>query len=123
MQVERKILEMLLQGSISLEEALGFLEDLKPKERKKGFFSRKVPKVFTTVHLKVNDPSIDEKTDVKIPLSLLKTGLKILKKEVEELGIDETMIDELMQAIKEGQNGLILDVKSSEGLDIEVYIL
>lgn len=126
MQVERRILEMLLEGKIDIEEALHFLEDLKPKDSGKGFFGRKLPRPFKTVHIKVNDPSDGESIDVKIPLSILKTGIKIAEKEVEEfseLGIDHELLEEVAKAAKEGQDGLVVDVKSSEGLSIEIYIL
>lgn len=123
MEVERKILSMLLEGQIDLEKALSFLEALKPKEKKQGFFSRKAKKVVQTVYIQVEDPELEESFDLKVPVSLLKAGLKLVAKEIEDFALDEAMLEELMQAISDGRDGLILDVKSSEGLDIEVYIL
>ncbi|MCK4774673.1 MAG: hypothetical protein KAT30_07795 [Candidatus Krumholzibacteria bacterium] len=130
MKEERKqILEMLADGKISAEDAERLIDKLgaedagEPQRTEvRGGSSR--PK-YLRVHV---DGSDGDKVDVRIPLALIKTGIKLtavmpdhVSEKLGEKGVDLTRLgelegDELYEALRDLQ----VDVDSGDGT-VRVY--
>lgn len=126
-----KILEMLAEGKINADEASALLEKInisekvdpaKPVETEPGARSPRYLRV-------VVDSSDGDKINVKVPMSLIRTGIKLsaLMPEdaadaVKEQGIDLSALkdlptDELIDALRE----LEVNVDSADGDTIKVF--
>ena len=66
------------------------------------------------------------KVNVNIPLSLVDVGLKLAKKydpKLKDSGLDNINIDEIMDAVKNGAEGKIVDViDEEEQTKVKVYV-
>jgi len=123
----RKILKMIEDGHITAEEGENLIEALGSNQD--GALSQGLSvSDSSTQFLKVR--VVEEgkdKVNVSIPLSLVEIGLKLGAKigptfasEAEVLqNID--LVDELMQAIKEGARGKIVDIDNDDS-KVEVFI-
>lgn len=116
----RKILKMIEDGHITAEEGENLIEALGSNQD--GALSQGLSvSDSSTQFLKVR--VVEEgkdKVNVSIPLSLVEIGLKLgFASEAEVLqNID---LDELMQAIKEGARGKIVDIDNDDS-KVEVFI-
>lgn len=117
----KRILKMVEEKKITAEEG-GKLIDAMDDGEVPSLAGEKIntgdPK-FLRVHV----ISEDDKVDINVPLSLVEVGLKIGAHfgalEDEKLkGID---FNAVMQAIKDGARGKIVDVKSDDSI-VEVYV-
>ena len=78
--------------------------------------------------LKVKVRTMDDKpkVNVNIPLSLASVGLKLAKKfnpKLKESGLDQINIEEIMESIKKGAAGKIVDVEDEENqTKVKVYV-
>lgn len=130
-QERTKILEMLAQGTITADEAVRLLEKspdaaatpepspVKEYTIEKPATNGKQPR---WLHVRVSDAqSGKERVKVKIPIRLMRWGLKLGSKFTDELdGLD---MDELMQAFHEGEDGLLVDVRDEhDGEHVQVYV-
>jgi len=139
MDERMKILEMLAEGTITVEEAKELLETL---DKQKVYVEEKgETKVATmgevvksqvgkVLRIKVAS-SEGDKVDVNLPLSLIKAAIKIgtatdlLSKSVKIGNFDalkEIDPDLIISSIEHGMVGRIVDVKSAEGDIVEVFI-
>lgn len=139
MDERMKILEMLAEGTITVEEAKELLETL---DKQKVYVEEKgETKVATmgevvkgqvgkVLRIKVAS-SEGDKVDVNFPLSLIKAAIKIgtatdlLSKSVKIGNFDalkEIDPDLIISSIEHGMVGRIVDVKSAEGDIVEVFI-
>lgn len=126
-----KILEMLSEGKITADEASSLLEKVSASEN------------VTTDSVEVSDPAhtsprylrvvVDsadgDKVNVKVPMSLIKTGIKLsalmptdAADAMKEQGIDLSMLrdlptDELIEALRE----LEVNVDSADGDTVRVF--
>lgn len=117
-----KILGMVEEGKITSEEAIELMEALEKQE----------DRVLTTAAnpkwLKVR--VIDEKDNVKVkvnfPLSLVDIGLKLgtaFSPELREAGLKQEDIQEILEAVKSGAEGKIVDVFDEESkTKVEVFV-
>lgn len=119
-----QILKMVEEGKITASEALELIEALE-----KGMnSSENAPKTKNTKWLRVDVKAENDKTKAKvnIPLSLLDVGLKIGTKfapELKEASLEKIDIDEIVQAIKDGAEGKIVEVDAEDGkTKVEVYV-
>ncbi|MFO8183922.1 MAG: hypothetical protein R6U39_07080 [Candidatus Aegiribacteria sp.] len=130
---QKKILEMLSEGKISVEEATALLsrlgggkeqEEAETPETEDGV-SRRVPKYLRVVV----DSADGDKVNVRVPLSLIKTGIKLsalvpgnAADQISSHGVDLSNLssldgDELIQALNELQ----IDVESGDGDTVKVF--
>jgi hypothetical protein len=125
MKEERKqILEMLAEGKISAEDAERLIDKLGTEDagqpqgmEARGRASR--PK-YLRVHV---DGSDGDKVDVRIPLALVKTGIKLtavmpdhVSEKLGEKGVDLSRLSELEgDELYEALRDLQIDVDSGEG--------
>ncbi len=126
-----KILEMLSEGKITADEASSLLEKVSASE------SVTVPQAEETQtnhaaprYLRVVVDSADgDKVNVKVPMSLIKTGIKLsalmpadAADAIKDQGIDLSMLrdlptDELIEALRE----LEVNVDSADGDTVKVF--
>jgi len=132
MKTERKqVLDMLAEGKISSEEAARLLEKLDSKavEGHAGPESGQVPAAKLKYLRVVVDCSDGEKVNIRVPLALIRTGIKlstmlplVASKKIREKGIDLAQLsnlegDELTEALRE----LTVDVDSSCGDTVRIF--
>jgi hypothetical protein len=116
-----QILEMVEDGKITAAEAMELFSALERNDQEI------VPKTDAK-WLKVRVYTLDDqpKVNVNIPLSLVDVGLKLAKKydpKLKDSGIDNINIEEIMDAIKNGAEGKIVDViDEEEQTKIKVYV-
>ena len=127
----KKVLEMLSEGKISVEEAQRLLERLEPGPRQEasggesGADNPRRPKFLRVV---VHDSDHDQ-VNIRLPLALVRTGVRLsamLPKEADlhlrERGIDlgrlsELDSEELIDALRE----LTVDVDSADGDTVRIF--
>lgn len=127
----RKILEMLSAGKITVDEATALLERLGEEDKAPGPASGGekreggMPRYLRVVV----DSNEGDKVNVRVPLSLIKTGIKLkalipqnAADAISEKGFDfsnlsKLDLDELVNALKE----LKVDVDSADGEKVRVF--
>ncbi len=129
----KKILEMLSNGKISVEEATALLSKLQDTdttdeqviESESGEVNRKTPKYLRVVV----DSANGDKVNVRVPLSLIKTGIKLsalvpgnAAEQMSNHGFDLSQLskldgDELIEALSDLQ----VDVDSADGDKVKVF--
>ncbi|MFA0833077.1 hypothetical protein [Methanobacterium formicicum] len=116
-----QILEMVEDGKITAAEGTELLAALESNEEE--IVPRKDVK-----WLKVRVYTMDDqpKVNVNIPISLVDVGLKLAKKydpKFNDSGRDNIDLDEILDAIKNGAEGKIVDViDDEEQTKIKVYV-
>lgn len=135
MSAERKkIIEMVAEGKITAEDAERLLEKLGSSERRDQQEGKEpgaeTPRTGVPKYLRVVvNSSDDDKVNVRVPLALVRTGLKLTtmlpekaSDQLKEQGIDLSQLselqgDELLEALRE----LTVDVESSDGDIVKVF--
>ncbi len=126
-----KILEMLAEGKINADEASALLEKINTSEKGEEIAAEtEVPGRKPPRYLRVVVDSADGDTvNVKVPMSLIKTGIKLsalipedAADAVKDQGIDLSALrdlpsDELVEALRE----LEVNVDSSDGDTVRVF--
>jgi hypothetical protein len=116
-----QILEMVEEGKISTSEATELLDALEgnPVE-----ITPKTPAKW--LKIRVNTMDDNPKVNVNIPISLVEVGLKLAKKfdpKLEEAGLDQIDLDEIIEAVKNGAEGKIVDVEDEEDqTKVQIYV-
>ncbi|AIS31074.1 MULTISPECIES: hypothetical protein [Methanobacterium] len=115
-----QILKMVEDKKITVEEATELLATLDKDEE---IIPRKDVK-----WLKVRVYTLDDqpKVNVNIPISLVDVGLKLAKKydpKLKESGLDKIDLDEILDAVKNGAEGKLVDViDEEEQTKVKVYV-
>lgn len=126
-----KILEMLAEGKITADEASALLEKVNVSEKPEAAApeSREPNKSMPRYLRVVVDSSDGDKVNVKVPMSLIRTGIKLsalmpadAADAVKEQGIDLSMLrdlptDELIEALRE----LEINVDGADGDTVRVF--
>lgn len=118
-----QILKMIEEGKITSVEGLELMDALEKGEKGENISAGNNAK-----WLKIDVKAQNNKTKAKvnIPLSLVDVGLKIGSKftpELKEAGLDKLDINEIVQAVKDGAQGKIVEVHDEEnGTKVEVYV-
>lgn len=116
-----QILGMVEEGKITSSEAMELLNALDENNEEI------VPKKETK-WLKVRVKTMDDETkvNVNIPIALVDVGLKLAKTydpKLKESGLDKINIDEILEAVKNGAEGKIVDVEDEESqTKVMVYV-
>jgi hypothetical protein len=123
----KKILQMVEQNKITVQEAEQLIEALSSGEETAALPSQPSAAGIQGKFLRVRvTEEGEQKVQVNVPLSIVEIGLKIgmqigpqFAPEMESLkGID---FGELMEAIRQGASGKLVEVKD-EGSLVEVYV-
>ncbi|PKL67154.1 MAG: hypothetical protein CVV28_07040 [Methanobacteriales archaeon HGW-Methanobacteriales-1] len=116
-----QILEMVEEGKINTKDAMELLDAL---ERNLESIKPKTEAKWLKVRVKTMDDN--PKVNVNIPLSLVDVGLKLAKKfdpKLEESGLDQIDLDEIIEAVKNGAEGKIVDVEDEENqTKVQVFV-
>ena len=116
-----KILEMVEEGKIDASEAMELLSAL---ERNQEEIVPKKNAKWLKVRVKTMEN--ESKVNVNIPLALVDVGLKLAKTydpKLKESGLDKIDIEEIMEAVKNGAEGKIVEVEDEENQTwVNVYV-
>jgi hypothetical protein len=114
-----KILKMIEEGKVSAEEGAKLLSALTNANRPLGALSSSGAK---WLRVRVTDvASGRSKATVQIPISLMEAGMKIGAHFAPE--IDGVNMDQLMEALRLGTTGKIIDVVDDEdGEHVEIFV-
>jgi hypothetical protein len=114
-----KILKMIEEGKVSAEEGAKLLSALTSTNRPMGALSASGAK---WLRVRVTDvASGRSKATVQIPISLMEAGMKIGAHFAPE--IDGVNMDQLMDALRLGTTGKIIDVVDDEdGEHVEIFV-
>jgi hypothetical protein len=114
-----KILKMIEEGKVSAEEGAKLLAALSGANRPLGGLAASGAK-----WLRVRVTEVDSgrsKATVQIPISLMEAGMKIGAHFAPE--IDGVNMDQLMEALRSGMTGKIIDVVDDEdGEHVEIFV-
>lgn len=116
-----QILGMVEEGKINASEAMELLDALERNQQEI------IPKKDVK-WLKVRVRTMDDKpkVNVNIPISLVDVGLKLAKTydpKLKESGLDQINIKEIIEAVKNGAEGKIVDVEDEENqTKVKVYV-
>ena len=114
-----KILKMIEEGKVSAEEGAKLLAALASANRAAGGLSASGAK---WLRVRVTEVSSGRsKATVQIPISLMEAGMKIGAHFAPE--IDGVNMDQLMEALRTGMTGKIIDVTDDEdGEHVEIFV-
>lgn len=114
-----KILKMIEEGKLSAQEGAKLLAALASGNKPLGGLSASGAK---WLRVRVTDvASGRSKATVQIPLSLMEAGMKIGAHFAPE--IDGVNMDQLMDALRAGMTGKIIDVMDDEdGEHVEIFV-
>jgi hypothetical protein len=114
-----KILKMIEEGKVSAEEGAKLLAALASANRPTGGLSASGAK---WLRVRVTDSNSGRsKATVQIPISLMEAGMKIGAHFAPE--IDGVNMDQLMEALRTGMTGKIIDVTDDEdGEHVEIFV-
>lgn len=122
----KKILQMIEEGHITAEEGEDLIEALSSTQDdvwSQSLSASGSPAQFLKIRVAEEGKN---KVNVTIPISLIEVGLKIGAKvgpkfSPEAEALKEIDLDELMQAVKEGAKGKIVDIED-DGDKVEIFI-
>jgi hypothetical protein len=114
-----KILKMIEEGKVSAEEGAKLLSALSNANRPLGGLAASGAK---WLRVRVTDMATGRsKATVQIPISLMEAGMKIGAHFAPE--IDGVNMDQLMEALRTGTTGKIIDVVDDEdGEHVEIFV-
>jgi hypothetical protein len=114
-----KILKMIEEGKVSAEEGAKLLAALASNKSPLGGLAASGAKWLRVKVTEVN--SGRSKATVQIPISLMEAGMKIGAHFAPE--IDGVNMDQLMEALRSGMTGKIIDVTDDEdGEHVEIFV-
>jgi hypothetical protein len=118
-----KVLNMIEEGKISVEEGATLLKTLESPEAKQGF-GRTQRNVSDRRQLRVRVDDAEGgrlKVNVVLPMALVNAGLNIASRFIDD--VDSEHAAALMDAIEAGKTGKIVDVLDVDGDDhVQVFI-
>ncbi len=116
-----QILKMVEEGRVTTEEGLELLNSL---ERQQDAIAVKKEAKWLKVRVKSDDNKT--KVNVNIPVSLVDLGLKIgtaYAPELKKSGLDQINIKEIIEAVKNGAEGKIVEVEDEKtNTRVEVFV-
>jgi hypothetical protein len=128
MNSKEQILQMVKDGTISVEDGLKLLEAL-------GMQNAPIPPIAPVINVNpaggrkmlrvVVDSAKGDVVRINVPTSLVKAGLNLsgqLKVDGKPLDMKGVDIDMIMAAIEEGATGEIVNVESADGDVVKIFI-
>jgi DUF4097 and DUF4098 domain-containing protein YvlB len=118
-----QILKMIEQGKITATEGLELMNALEQDTEEVSLTTSKKTK---WIKIRVTTMEGRSKAKVNIPLSLVDIGLKLgaaYSPQLKESGLKNIDFKEIMEAVKNGAEGKILDVEDEENQEkVEIYV-
>lgn len=119
-----KILNMIAEGKISAEDGAKLLSALRQPKTRRRTGGAADGEAVEAHFLRVNVTDLESGkaiVNVRLPISLVDVGIRMGARFVPD--IDDIDSEELMQGIRQGKLGKIIDVESPEsGEHVEVYL-
>ncbi len=115
------ILSMLEEGKITKEEAINLLETLEENTEKNNAKNSKAK----WIRIRVFDSEENTKVNVNLPISLLDAGMKIANKfspDLKAFGLGEEDLKEIIEEIRNGAEGKIIDGEEENGQKVEIIV-
>lgn len=120
MNTKEQILQMVKDGDISIDEAAKLLEalDVTPTQSLKTNYAKQKLRVIV-------DSANGDTVRINVPLSLIKAGvnlatqLNVNGQPIDMKGVDMDMI---MKAIEDGATGEIVDIQTSDGDNVKIFV-
>lgn len=130
MDEKMTILKMLEEGKINAEEAARLIEAVGVKKEKEEEIKEIRKKKAKYLRINVDDPGKNEKVRIKIPMNLVKAGMKmgnagikIGKKFNSDLaGLEDLDLSELEKALSESEGGKLIDIESEDGSKVQIEL-
>lgn len=126
MSEKMQILTMVQNGKITAEEGARLLDALENNIEFEGQSNNKKAK---WLKIKVFDPEDGAKVNIKLPISLISiganVGIKLATKfspEFKEVGFTDNDMNEILDIIKSGEVGKIIEVDTEKGEKVEIVI-
>ena len=103
-----RILKMVEEGKVDVEEANNLLETLEGKDEKKNIEAGKSK--FIKILVEENG---EEKVDISIPMVLARSFMKFVPKNAKQSLDDQNInLDDILESIESGvENGTLVDIK------------
>ena len=123
MNSKEQILEMVKEGTLSVEEGLKLLSAMETKQP----VSEVRPSISNArrmIKILINSKDGDD-VKVNIPLALVKVGLDIGSKmnvNGKQLDLKGVDLDSIMQMIDEGASGELVNVQSADGETVRIFV-
>lgn len=124
MEEKLSILKMLEDGKISVDEASKLLEAIEGKKEELSLAVKKDEGSAKWIRVRVTGNK--EKVNINVPIALVDIAFKIAK--ANDKSFDMTLgqfnldVNSIIQMIKEGAEGKIVDVETDDGQKVEVVI-
>lgn len=120
---QMKILKMIEDGVITAADGMKLLEAI--SEEPQATESNKNDSV-EWVRIKVTDPKRANKdVNIKLPMSLIKIGMKIGEKFSVNFGtnLDPGDFQKILEAIQEGGAGEVINIETDDGQIVEISLV
>lgn len=117
-----QILEMVREGKVTPEDGVRLLEALEAPRRREG--GEPGPGGTAAQFLRIRIQGEDgEKVAVNIPLDLARVAIKFLPREARAV-LDQQQIDleSILEAIRKGASGKLVEIRDEEGATIDIYV-
>lgn len=116
---------MVRDGKITAEVGVNLLEVLdKPGQNINDDNNNSYLNV-KWIKVRVIEPNGKSKVNITLPVSLLSIGVKLAEKfspEFQESGLSQNDLDEILDAIKGGAVGKVVDIETDKGEKVEVIV-
>lgn len=124
MKVEQmKILKMIEDGVITAADGMKLLEAINDEpQTTEGEKNESVE----WVKIKVSDPKrVNKDVNIKLPMSLIKIGMKIGEKFSVNFGtnLDPGDFQKILEAIQEGGAGEVINIETDDGQIVEISLV
>ncbi|MDW7660224.1 MAG: hypothetical protein SCL54_02235 [Bacillota bacterium] len=120
---QMKILKMIEEGVITAADGMKLLEAISDEPEVNE--SAKNESV-EWVRIKVSDPKrVNKDVNIKLPMSLIKIGMKIGEKFSVNFGtnLDPGDFQKILEAIKEGGAGEVINIETDDGQIVEISLV
>lgn len=120
MNTKEQILQMVKDGDISIDEASKLLEALESTPNQAVRMSNSKSKLRVLVDSKNGDT-----VRINVPISIIKAGVNLASQlnvngqPIDMKGVD---MDVIIKAIEDGVTGEIVDIETSDGDNVHIFI-
>lgn len=115
-----QILRMVAEGKVSAEEGAKLLDALGPAPREARAAGSKPGSPSRWLRIRVS--SGEERVNVNVPLKLLDAVKGLLPGGGITIGGTMIDLDEILDLVREGMEGKLVEVKGSDGEEVEIYV-
>lgn len=120
MNTKERILQMVKDGDINIEEAAKLLEALETPTQSVVSPQNSKQKLRILV-----DSANGDTVRINVPISLIKAGVNLASQlnvngqPIDMKGVD---MDLVMKAIEDGETGEIVDIQTSDGENVRIFV-